>query len=78
MTIKAKNTASSLKHIRLTSHKGIHRAHYESIRTTIRNLIYKYGNRESSLDEVREIIKKAVKKSNETLSDSVRKLREEI
>ena len=57
---------------------GIYKSQSEVVRDAIRQLAYKYGIQAASLKEVKNITKKAVLKSKETLSGSVKKLREKI
>lgn len=49
----------------------------ETVRHVIRQLALKYGIHAGSLDEVRRIAGKAEKKSGKTLSQAVRRMREE-
>ena len=57
---------------------GIYKSQSEVVRDAIRQLAYKYGIKTVSLKEVKAITKKATKKSEETLSKAVIKMREEI
>ncbi len=57
--------------------KGLYKSQSEVVRDAIRQLAFKYGVKTTSLEEVREIIAKASKRSGETLSEAVRKIREE-
>ncbi|WP_456474259.1 hypothetical protein [Candidatus Pyrohabitans sp.] len=50
----------------------------ETVRHAIRQLALKYGMRAGTLEEVRKIVGKAEAKSGETLSQSVKKIREEV
>lgn len=49
----------------------------ETVRDAIRQLALEYGKQASSLEEVRNIVGRAGEKSGETLSQAVRKMREE-
>jgi len=55
---------------------GIYKSQSEVVRDAIRQLAYKYGIL-VSLDEVRKITAKASKKTGESLSKAVKKIREE-
>jgi len=57
---------------------GIYKSQSEVVRDAIRQLAHKYGMKTVSLNEARKITKKASKKSGESLSDSFKRIREEI
>jgi len=57
---------------------GIYKSQSEVVRDAIRQLAYKYGIKAVSLKEVRLITKKASKKSGESLSKAVQRMREEV
>jgi len=57
--------------------KGIYKSQSEVVRDAIRQLAFKYDI-DTSREEVRKITKKAVEKSGESLSQVVKKMREEI
>lgn len=77
-TLTADVTNNINKMAEILVRKGIYKSKSEVVRDAIRQLAYKYGIAISSLQEVRKITKKAVKKSGKTLSESVIKLREEV
>ena len=56
---------------------GIYKSQSEVVRDAIRQLAYKYGMKPASLEEVKKITLKGSKKSNESLSRAVKKIREE-
>lgn len=56
---------------------GIYKSQSEVVRDAVRQLAYKYGVETVSLEEVKKITAKATKKTGETLSKSVKKIREE-
>lgn len=58
--------------------KGIYKSQSEVVRDAIRQLAYKYGIEAVSLEEVRKITAEATKKSGETISHAVKKMREEV
>ena len=49
----------------------------DEIAIALDKLIKKYGTTKTSIEEVRKITAEATKKSGETLSEAVRKIREE-
>lgn len=57
---------------------GMYKSQSEVVRDAIRQLAYKYNVKAVSLEEVRKITARASKKSRETLSQAVRKIREEV
>lgn len=57
--------------------RGIYRYQSEIVRDSVRQLAFRYALNAGSLDEVREIVHKASKKSEESLSQAVMKMREE-
>ena len=57
---------------------GIYKSQSEVVRDAIRQLAYRYGIKAVSLEEIRKITKKATKSSGETLSQAVKKTRQEI
>ncbi|MDP3106085.1 MAG: hypothetical protein Q8M95_15945 [Candidatus Methanoperedens sp.] len=57
--------------------KGIYKYQSEIVRDAVRQLAFRYSLKAGSLDEVREIVNKASKKLDESLSQAVMKMREE-
>ena len=57
--------------------RGIYKSKSEVVRDAIRQLAYKYSLNAVSLEEVRKITGKASKKSGESISQAVKKIREE-
>jgi hypothetical protein len=57
--------------------RDMHKSQSGAVRDSIRQLAYRYGTNAGSLEEVREITKRASKKSGESLSQAVKKIREE-
>jgi Arc/MetJ-type ribon-helix-helix transcriptional regulator len=57
--------------------KGIYKYQSEIVRDAVRQLAFRYSLKAGSLDEVREIVNKANKKLDESLSQAVMKMREE-
>ncbi len=57
--------------------KGIYKYQSEIVRDSFRQLSFRYSLKAGSLDEVREIVNKASKKLDESLSQAVMKMREE-
>ncbi|MDI6655077.1 MAG: hypothetical protein QME59_04250 [Candidatus Hydrothermarchaeota archaeon] len=74
----AVNVGKEIKRImKSLTEKGIYRTQSEVVRDSVRQLAIKHAARIESLEEVRNIIEKANKKSRETLSQTVKKMREE-
>lgn len=57
---------------------GIYKSQSEVVRDAIRQLAYKYNVGATSKERVREITKKATLKSKQSLSEAVKKLRDEV
>ncbi len=57
--------------------RGIYKYQSEIVRDAFRQLAFRYSLKAGSLDEVREIVNKASKKLDESLSQAVMKMREE-
>lgn len=57
--------------------RDIYKSQSGAVRDSVRLLAYRYGTKAGSLEEVREITKRASKKSGESLSLTVTKIREE-
>ncbi len=57
--------------------RGIYNQRSEIVRDAVRQLAFRYSLKVRSLDEVRGIVHKASKKSEESLSQAVMKIREE-
>ncbi|MBA7529192.1 hypothetical protein ES705_21384 [subsurface metagenome] len=55
----------------------IYKSQSETVRDSVRRLAYRYGTNAGSLEAVREITKRASKKSGESLSQAGTKIREE-
>ena len=75
-------SADVTNEIKKMTHKlveaGIYKSQSEVVRDAIRQLAYRYKIQIESLNKIRKIVAKASKKSNESLSKSVTKLREEL
>ena len=56
---------------------GIYKYQPEIVRDAVRQIAFRYAMKAGTLEEVREIIRKASKKAEESLSQAVRKIREE-
>ena len=78
VTLTADVTENIRKIIALLVRKGIYKSQSEVVRDAIRQLAHKYGMAIASLDEVKQIAKRATKKTGKSLSESVRELRDEI
>lgn len=77
MVIMSSDVTKEIKHMaEQLVEKGIYKSQSEVVRDAIRQLAYKYGITVVSLDDVRAITTKATKKSQETLSHAVKKMRE--
>lgn len=57
--------------------RGIYRYQPEIVRDAVRHIAFRYAIKAGNLEEVREIVWKASKKSEENLSQAVIKMREE-
>lgn len=57
--------------------RDIYKSQSETVRDSVRLLVYRYGPNAGSLEEVREITGRASEKSGETLSQAVTKIRKE-
>lgn len=57
--------------------RGVYKYQSEIVRDAVRQLAFRYSLKAGSLDEVREIVNKASKKLDESLSQAVMKMREE-
>jgi len=58
--------------------KGIYKSQSEVVRDAIRQLSFKYGVGTSSLNEIRNITKKAVRKGKKSLAETTQKMREDV
>ena len=56
---------------------GMYKSQSEVVRDAIRQLALKYGGKAGSIEEVRQIMSEASKKSGKTLSQTVREIRDE-
>lgn len=74
---KTKISESIMEIAKSQIERGIYKSQSETVRDSVRQLAYRYGTNAGSLEEVREITKKASEKSGESLSQAVTKMREE-
>ena len=77
VTLTADVTENIKKITGLLVRKGIYKSQSEVVRDAIRQLAYKYGIEIATINEVRQITKKAAKKTGKNMSQSVRALRDQ-
>ncbi len=77
-TLTADVTDGVSRLVKVLVEKGLYKSQSEIVRDAIRQLALKYDIKDVSLNEVREITLKGSKNSKESLSNSVKKLRQEI
>lgn len=78
MVIMSSDVTAEIKHMaEQLVEKGMYKSQSEVVRDAIRQLAYKYGISPVSLEQARKITAKGTKKSGETLSKAVKKMREE-
>jgi len=74
---KTKVSGSIMEIAKSRIERGVYKNQSGIVRDSVRQLAYRYGTNAGSLEEVREITKKATEKSGERLSQAVTKIREE-